>query len=431
METSCPDDKCVPDVVGLKPKDVVSMPLNADSSTDVLLSELEAAAKNYDGPSLSIGRPLFSGPLGGHLIHAVVLALLAVPEIAELTKQHQLCYGSGVGTALADFHIASGLVRRTRALGNANLAVDELLKLVSSNSAEEQITLVLAGPQVKSSVELGDGIMLCPIEQVLAPAWYKDLEDERRWPMDKDFQSVRPSAALVLNHMMQPIFSLEQLSPNRFPESEIDKLRLAADCMSLVSGKPVARVAIWCESVDPRLPIQTSGTTIHEGTDPGIASVFDVDGPRVIETLNRFATFEGSKTAVQTSISRLSKAWRSRFREARVIELGIALESLLLFQNGGGPREPTTEITYKLASRAAWLVGQTPERRESVFKLVRRLYSLRSAAAHAGVVKVSPDNWEAIDAEISSSIQLTCEMVLALVQRQTWPDWNRLVLGFR
>ncbi|MEP3122345.1 MULTISPECIES: hypothetical protein [Alphaproteobacteria] len=65
------------------------------------------------------------------------------------------------------------------------------------------------------------------------------------------------------------------------------------------------------------------------------------------------------------------------------INLAIAYESLLIGTDGDGK----TEISYKIASRAAWLSGVSVEHRQRIFDNLRSLYDYRSKAAHQGVLK--------------------------------------------
>lgn len=65
------------------------------------------------------------------------------------------------------------------------------------------------------------------------------------------------------------------------------------------------------------------------------------------------------------------------------INLAIAYESLLIGTGGDGK----TEISYKIASRAAWLSGVSVEHRQRIFNNLRTLYDYRSKAAHQGILK--------------------------------------------
>lgn len=64
------------------------------------------------------------------------------------------------------------------------------------------------------------------------------------------------------------------------------------------------------------------------------------------------------------------KYWGDTF-----LDLGIALESLF------APRD-SRELSYRVSSRAAWLLGTDDDSSASIYRQVRTIYSLRSAIAH-------------------------------------------------
>ena len=191
----------------------------------------------------------------------------------------------------------------------------------------------------------------------------------------------------------------------------------------------MATLPLWCEDNDPRLPMHSSGVTFNDSSGPGIAMPYIADIDRIRAVIADYQRFEGTKKPIETSMARLAAAWGGWNRESRAIDLGIALESMLMFEPGTGGREPSTEIRYKLGLRAAWLAGKEFADRESVFLSVRQLYDLRSQAAHAGHVSVSSNNWQAVDSKIEAGISLVGQLIMALLARGNWPKWNRLVLG--
>jgi len=73
-----------------------------------------------------------------------------------------------------------------------------------------------------------------------------------------------------------------------------------------------------------------------------------------------------------------------------IVDLAVVLEAL--FSDG------TTELTHKVAMRAALLIGYPPSRATKVFETVRAFYALRSAIVHA-----NPGNVEAQAIEVFRS----------------------------
>lgn len=87
--------------------------------------------------------------------------------------------------------------------------------------------------------------------------------------------------------------------------------------------------------------------------------------------------------ALHVAIDRLGKARGLSSNVDKALDLGMALEIALMHENGnsGGG---SGEITYKLSSRAAWLLGKNPEERTQVFEKAKKIYGHRSAQLIAG-----------------------------------------------
>ena len=126
---------------------------------------------------------------------------------------------------------------------------------------------------------------------------------------------------------------------------------------------------------------------------------------------------------LETSISRWVKSkditpgpgWEDRF-----IELRIALEALYLDNDQG-------ELSFRLATNAAWDLGATPSQRHSYHELLREAYRLSSRAIHGRIVSPTEPNrkllWQA---------QAACRKgILKRLEHPAPPDWLRLVLGHK
>jgi hypothetical protein len=128
------------------------------------------------------------------------------------------------------------------------------------------------------------------------------------------------------------------------------------------------------------------------------------------------------------ALFRLAAARSGWSLEERAIDLGIALEVILMYDGSTG-RHDNNEISHKLGVRAAWLVGQNPSERVAVFEQVRKIYGLRSHAAHSGEIKHDAKSWWARNDEIEQGIILGGRIVKAVLARGDWPKWTDFVLG--
>lgn len=82
-----------------------------------------------------------------------------------------------------------------------------------------------------------------------------------------------------------------------------------------------------------------------------------------------------------------------------------------------------TEITYKIGSRAAWLLGKDEGDRATIFDEMKHLYKARSDAVHSGVLPSKSK----VDLDVAD--QLVVRVVQAILERGKFPDWASLTLG--
>lgn len=82
-----------------------------------------------------------------------------------------------------------------------------------------------------------------------------------------------------------------------------------------------------------------------------------------------------------------------------------------------------TEITYKIASRAAWLLGSDADERAQIFDQMKQLYATRSTAVHTGVLPSKSK----IDLDIAEN--LVVRIIRAILERGDFPDWMSLTMG--
>lgn len=118
------------------------------------------------------------------------------------------------------------------------------------------------------------------------------------------------------------------------------------------------------------------------------------------------------------AISRYNKSFELQSRDDTFVDLAIALESLL------GPSDQSGEISYRIASRAAWLLGTDDEHSKKIHKQVKTLYDLRSEVVHGNVP--SKRSLPRAERELKKKLE-----VLAGMEFEPWEDWTRVVAPAR
>ena len=97
----------------------------------------------------------------------------------------------------------------------------------------------------------------------------------------------------------------------------------------------------------------------------------------------------------------------------------MAAEIVLMHDQG----RFNTEITHKIASRAAWLLGEDAGTLAEIFNQIKLLYAARSTAVHSGVLPSK----SSID--LNAADDLVARIIRAILERGSFPDWMSPALG--
>jgi len=134
---------------------------------------------------------------------------------------------------------------------------------------------------------------------------------------------------------------------------------------------------------------------------------------------------EQEQEKLRVILSRLSQAKRRSQATDKVLDLGIALEMLLLDE----AKNDQISLIFRL--RGSWLLGESPADRENKYDLLSSLYSARSAVAHSGTLPKKSKS--SIHAANFQEIFPQCEVLASDIAQKIildgWPNWKSLVLG--
>jgi hypothetical protein len=124
------------------------------------------------------------------------------------------------------------------------------------------------------------------------------------------------------------------------------------------------------------------------------------------------------RNPIQLAVDRLGRSRIHPRGPDTALDLGISSEIVLLHDSG-----VQGEIRYRFALRGAYLLGKDGKDRYAVFKRFRSLYDARSGVAHTGRLD---SKWLQSLSEFDA---LCVAAILAIVERQRFPDWDQLSLG--
>lgn len=128
-------------------------------------------------------------------------------------------------------------------------------------------------------------------------------------------------------------------------------------------------------------------------------------------------------TKLDLGIARWRRSKRATTKEEQLVELRIAMESVLLADDKGA----VGEKSHRLATRGAWLLGETLEQRKTYFRSLRAAYGFASNVLHAGSLKKQKD--EARARALGEAQDICRAAILRIAEAKTMPNWTDIILG--
>ncbi len=334
---------------------------------------------------------------------------------------------------------------------NAAQTLHQFLTLGEARELKAYEVTLFYGLKLDRRIDIGEGAFLAPYEDAKAICGEfpflnrRHLPDgfEQRHPLNEAPKSI---AALVRELTWGPAISskeeeLEKTLTTRFrfsieeetienPSSSFQFPRdheTVRDFLCIATGehqiarRQYVRVEKWMEDLDPNIRF---GWTSGGGwvNDWWGESHFSEDSAEAfLEMVRAWRTYQGDRDRLGLAIRRLGglPSRIGRFgTEDRILDTAIALETMYSLDD--------PEITYKLKTRAGYLLGSDGEKRMEIFRKVKGFYDARSALVHG-----SRGRRRRIDLGkvLSDGRQLARETLLALLRDGSAPDWDRLVMS--
>ena len=313
------------------------------------------------------------------------------------------------------------VVKRLLAGADPEAILESATRVIEANQYEGMEIRPVRGISVLQRHQLSETAYLCP---------KADLPSDSR--REEAFPLLGPgyendTAALVQTVVVAPAIvaspDVRELPASARARQEraafADRLRLV---LGLASGNAVEMAALY-GAVDDQCILNATGgcgwllspyrTTMSINNVPA-----DIDA--TLALMPKLTAMRDSR-ALELSIDRLLRSRLGGSLEDRIIDLGMAAEIALMHSTN--PGDGKTEITNKLGTRGAWLLGTDAGDRLRVYRLVTDLYSARSTVVHTGVGSAKDAS------RIPEFDKLASEVALALLDRGQFPDWKSLTLG--
>ena len=309
---------------------------------------------------------------------------------------------------------------------------------------------VLTGIRISQEVEIFQGIKLIPLPNSVdsLPAYIPPLVGHRPGrPRVEDLLSktllrVELKVSPIF-HMPSQVYTFEDDHPEHFQISlnseevpDFDPLAFS-HALSLETSCNIRSESNW-DAADFyeifNLGFSVGGAggsrlSLDDLKETKYRGVSDSDLEEAKSLYKRFAEIpQETKEALRVPMDRWTKSTGQRDPADRMIDLGIALESLYLNDRG-----LQGELRFRLAMRAAWHLGKDPAQRAELLRSFKKIYDWRSRAVHTGKLDSKSDKAmsdpEKRDEFISHAQELCSESIKTIIKEGSMPDWDAIVLG--
>ena len=342
-----------------------------------------------------------------------------------------LSHGSG-STRLDLTRLAAWWLWRANEVGG-DLADQNLDTFLNADQIDVICTLWVYGVEPSVEVDLGEGVMLLPLN-AMPPSGDKEQLLQAKFGSNPSPIPVA-SAALIKRYKTKKIVSSESAPDEGFEEvlkvqSELYQVALLLNCIS----------GVCCTagySTSYSLPDGPLGPFAGRG---GGSQVHDVLPRRVTR-------FEGG----QQSFANIQRKFRERpvndqqklshalyrFAQAKgrlnegdkALDLGIALEMLLLNTDHKNKELPS-QLSLQFRLRGCWLIAESYEERSELYQKLGKIYGLRSQIAHNGNSHELARMEHSKKQEMLTDHIVIAERIFQKLILDGFPtDWSSLILG--
>ena len=313
-----------------------------------------------------------------------------------------------------------------------------------SRKLEGREFVVIYGLKIAGRIDLGNGSFLAPLDaQLISQEGFTREEADKLKTFGvagRDFRDDSGGSSVFVRDLdwgpgVAPASDGYEVDhaeiAYRFPcdvETVTNLLSVAAHCPLATSTRHV-RVAKWMHDIDANFVFGgwQGGGFRFDGwwEECELPSEAEADFKRSIAGWAGFQfKSDVERDALTLAAWRLSGSFTRIGRwqlQDRILDYAIALEILY--------RLDSSELTYKLGTRAACLLGKTPEERRATFDKITEFYDVRSAIVHGPTKKKHRSlRLEHLERVCTDGRDLACDTLSELLQNGCFPDWKSLVL---
>jgi hypothetical protein len=338
---------------------------------------------------------------------------------------------AGGGAATLDIErLAAWWLWRANDVG-AECAEKDLNHFLTSDRVDVLGVLWIHGVDTAGTIKLTDDLRIVPLSE-MPPSGDKEEFLRARWRI-QNAPMVIPSAAIVKRYKSRKIKADDR--EDWFGDSEagreLQDVALLLNCLNGVNS-----VAGYSTAYSPsEVPLghfggRGGGSTISDVL-PRASSNFKAHPERVFaELFEKFRALPTpSRLRLEYALRRFAQAKGRKNDNDKALDLGIALEMLLLSDEHRGQELPG-QLSLHFRLRGSWLIGESAAERQECYKQLGKIYSLRSQVAHNGtsneLEKMTPEARK----QLAEKHMALAERIFQTLIRKGLPsNWSPVILG--
>ncbi|MCB4762975.1 MAG: hypothetical protein LGB78_03590 [Sulfurovum sp.] len=297
----------------------------------------------------------------------------------------------------------------------------DLNKYLDQGEVETMYTFWVLGIEVEETIELLDDVKIIPIKDMPDSTYKEDfLQSE---PKLTPYVLPCPKCAIVITAIGEKSDNLDKDITNiRDSFLKIDKISCLLNLIGNTSCLPCLQTrevsgSLFSEHGSSSPPYDVLGNN-NMTTKLSKENIKEVE--KLFKKLSDLNDKEQSRFV--TIINRIRQAKRHSSIEDKILDLGIAVEMMLLEDND------KSQLKLQFRLRGSLLIAKDNNNKEEYFKDFGELYDYRSSVAHSGMLKDSERKNIKKNESLKKYFNLAEEVCKTLILEGK-PNWNKLILG--
>lgn len=351
------------------------------------------------------------------------LAKLEVdPRVAELSKKLVSSGQYGVGFNLDS--LISWWTWRANIVGEQQ-ADSEIEDFLANDEIDFSLETWVSGIRLENTIEIDRNLRLVPtIEMQDSTEKERALSSMEYKIPGAGYRSSSSGAALVSHFKASKVFDPEGPGPSLNLTDRHTAIALLLNTLPdtrCISVYQTSRSQEHCPFGSFGGSAGTFSTHDVAIQLPSFSAQIDAQKLRYLES-RFFASSQKIQTLILRALERFALAKGRSENSDRALDLGIALEMVLLSDMRNEGSFPG-QWHVQFRSRGAWLIGNSYLDRKRFYKTLGEIYSARSQVAHTGTVASE------LTEKFTEHVALA-EMVFSKFITANQPiDWPKLILG--